>query len=175
MSEQVILVDESDMPIGTCEKLEAHQNGGKLHRAISIFIFSPKGEMLLQQRAKKKYHCGGLWANTCCSHPRPGESVDEAAHRRIKEEMGFDCELREVYSFIYRVEFDNGLTEHEYDHVLVGTWEGNPAVNIEEVEDWKWVTQSELSTGIKKKPENYAFWFRNSFEEVVKRVFPGTE
>jgi isopentenyl-diphosphate delta-isomerase len=170
MTEEVILVDEHDNEIGTCEKLTAHQNGGALHRAVSVFVFSPKGEMLLQQRAKSKYHCGGLWSNTCCSHPRPGESVDNAAHRRLKEEMGFDCPLTEIYSFMYNIAFDNGLTEHEYDHVFSGIWSGDPKANPEEADDWKWEMPEKISAEIREHPHAFSYWFKISFDEVLTRT-----
>jgi isopentenyl-diphosphate delta-isomerase len=169
MTDEVILVDEDDKQIGISEKLEAHQSGGKLHRAISIFIFSPKGEMLLQQRAKSKYHCGGLWTNTCCSHPRPGEETEAAAHRRLKEEMGIDCKLFEIHSFIYKTDFENGLTEHEFDHVLVGTFDGEPTISREEAENWKWETVEAVRNDIREHPEKYTYWFKFSFEEVTKK------
>ncbi|MCK9351605.1 MAG: isopentenyl-diphosphate Delta-isomerase [Candidatus Paceibacterota bacterium] len=172
MKEQVILVDENDAPIGICEKIAAHQNGGQLHRAISIFVFSSKGEMLLQQRAKKKYHCGGLWTNTCCSHPRPGESTEDAAHRRLKEEMGFDCPLSEIYSFTYRTEFTNGLTEHEYDHVLVGVWDGIPEMNREEADGWKYAAPESILGDMRVHPEQYTSWFKISFADVLLQVRP---
>jgi len=169
MIEEVILVDENDTPIGTCEKMAAHQNGGRLHRCISIFVFSEKGEMLLQRRAKDKYHCGGQWSNTCCSHPRPGEDVKDAAHRRLKEEMGFECPLTEIYHFTYRTEFKNGLTEHEYDHVFVGVWDGTPKINPEEADDWKYVSPEAIRQDMRAHPERYTSWFRISFEDVVRQ------
>ena len=135
--EQVILVDEKDKEIGLEEKIKAHKEG-KLHRAFSVFVFNQKGEMLLQRRALTKYHSGGLWTNTCCSHPRKGEDVDKAASRRLKEEMGFSCGLKEVFSFIYKTGFDNGLMEHEFDHVFVGAYESEPKINPEEVAEYKW-------------------------------------
>src|SRR5215468_430433 len=115
--EQVILVNELDEEIGTMEKLSAHEQG-VLHRAISVFIFNEKGEMLLQQRASRKYHSGGLWTNACCSHPHPGEATHAAALRRLKEEMGFETSLKKAFDFVYKTSFDNGLTEHEFDHVF---------------------------------------------------------
>ncbi len=163
--EQVILVDETDNQIGTEEKIKAHREG-KLHRAFSIFVFNSEGKLLLQQRALSKYHCPGLWANTCCSHPRQGESVEEAAHRRLVEEMGFDCQLKEIFSFVYKVKFDNGLTEHEFDHVLIGKFDGTPIANPEEVESWKWVGIDELKQNIIENPNKHAYWFRVSFERA---------
>lgn len=163
--EQVILVDEADNQIGVEEKLKAHRDG-KLHRAFSIFVFNSEGKLLLQQRALSKYHCGGLWANTCCSHPRPGEGTEIAAHRRLREEMGFDCPLKELFSFTYKAKFDNGLTEHEFDHVLIGKFDGTPKANPEEVESWKWVDIDELRNGIRQNPDKYVYWLKASFEKV---------
>jgi isopentenyl-diphosphate delta-isomerase len=163
----VILVDENDREIGTLEKLVAHKEG-KLHRAFSVFVFHPDGRLLIQKRAEGKYHSGGLWTNTCCSHPRPGESVLESAHKRLQEEMGFDCELSEVHAFVYRVELQNGLIEHEYDHVLFGVWSGNPKVNPEEASEWKFMSLEELKVDIALYPERYTFWLRVSLDEVIR-------
>ncbi len=165
--ERVILVDENDKQIGTEEKIKAHREG-RLHRAFSIFTFNQEGKLLLQQRALSKYHCPGLWANTCCSHPRDGEVTEAAAHRRLMEEMGFDCPLKEAFSFIYKVKFDNGLWEHEFDHVLIGRYDGSVKANPEEVESWKWVGLDELREGIKQDAEKYAYWFRISFERAFQ-------
>jgi len=164
--EQVILVDKKDREIGIEEKLKAHQNGGKLHRCFSILVFNSKGELLLQQRASTKYHCGGLWTNTCCSHPSPGESTEKAAHRRLTEEMGFDTELKEIFSFIYKADFDNGLTENEFDHVFTGTYEGKVTPNPEEVGDYKWVGIRELKRDVKKNPSKYTKWFKIILERT---------
>lgn len=162
---EVILVDEKDNEVGVGEKLKVHQEG-KLHRALSIFIFNSKGEMLLQKRAKTKYHSAGLWTNTCCSHPRPGESLEEATHRRLKEEMGIDCDLKKVFCFVYKVNLDN-LTEHEFDHVLIGKFDGNPVPNNEEADGWKWVKPRELKQDVKKNSENYAYWFKLILDKVL--------
>jgi len=159
MKEYVIIVDENDKEIGTEEKIKAHKEE-KLHRSFSIFIFNSKGELLIQQRAKTKYHSGGLWSNSCCSHPRPGETLNEAAHRRLKEEMGFDCKLKEVFSFIYKIKFDNDLSEHEYNHIFTGSFSGNPEPNSEEVEDWKWIDMINLKKDIRENPEKYTYWFK---------------
>lgn len=167
--EHVILVDEADNEIGTEEKLKAHKEG-KLHRAFSIFVFNSEGKLLLQQRALSKYHCPGLWANTCCSHPRPNETVEAAAHRRLVEEMGFDCPLKEIFSFTYKAKFDNGLMEHEFDHILLGRFDGTPKANPEEVESWKWVGIDELKQDINANPGRYAYWFRISFERAFSLV-----
>lgn len=166
MSTDVILVDEQDHQIGIGEKLAVHR-AGQLHRCFSIFVFNSKGELLIQKRATGKYHSGGLWSNTCCSHPRPGEDINEAAHQRLQMEMGFDCELKEVFSFTYRVEFENGLTEHEFDHVFVGTSDATPVLNPEEASEWQWVAPSALLADMKKDPEKYTYWFRVSFNRVL--------
>ena len=167
MSDHVILVDKSDTQTGTQEKMAAHQQGN-LHRAFSVFIFNSKGEMLLQQRAKDKYHSGGLWTNACCSHPRPGEETKDAAHRRLMEEMGFDCKLEKAFHFIYKTEFDFGLTEHELDHVFIGQYEGPIALNPDEVEDYKWIDVEELKKEMLNKPEIFTSWFKIAFNEVLK-------
>jgi len=157
--EQIILVDENDNEIGFGRKIEVHEEG-KLHRAFSIFVFNSKGEMLIQKRAKEKYHSGGLWTNTVCSHPRKGEGLGNAVHRRLFEEMGFDCELKRVFSFIYKNEFENGLIENEFDHVFIGKYNGNFEVNREEVEAWKWISVEELKEDIVKNPKDYSCWFK---------------
>lgn len=164
--EQVILVDKNDQKIGIGEKIKTHREG-KLHRSFSTFVFNSKGKLLLQKRAKTKYHSGGLWSNTCCSHPRHRESVEEAAHRKLKQEMGFDCELKKVSSFIYKVRFDNGLSEHEYDHIFMGKFDGNALPNPEEVEDWKWVKINELKKDIEKNPDIYTYWLRVSIDKMI--------
>ena len=164
--DRIILVDEKDREIGTGEKLKVHEQG-KLHRAFSIFVFNSKGETLLQKRAKGKYHSGGLWTNTCCSHPRAGERLEEAVHRRLKEEMGFDCPLKEIFTFIYKVKFDNGLYEHEFDHVFMGEFEGDPSPNPEEADGWRWVPLDELRKGVREDPENYTYWLKAALERVA--------
>ncbi len=168
--EYVILVDENDNEIGTMEKIEAHRNGGKLHRAFSVFVFDSDGRLLIQRRALTKYHAPGLWANTCCSHPRPGEDVLSAARRRLMEEMGFTCEVEEVFSVIYKADVGNGLTEYEYDHVLIGNWEGEPNPNPEEVCEWEWKNLDEIKEDMEKNPEKYAPWFRIIFPKVVEYI-----
>lgn len=162
----VVLVNEKDEPTGTMEKLEAHQKG-LLHRAFSVFITNTAGEMLLQQRAADKYHCGGLWTNSCCSHPFPGEKVAAAAHRRLQEEMGFDCALKEVFSFTYRAEFDNGLTEHEFDHVLTGTWDGPIVPNPGEVQNFRYLSFDAIRKWLADEPHLFTPWFHLAFPKVV--------
>jgi isopentenyl-diphosphate delta-isomerase len=162
--EQVILVNESDEPIGEMEKMLAHEQG-VLHRAFSVFIFNAKGEVLLQQRALSKYHSPGLWTNTCCSHPRPGETTEQAAHRRLKEEMGFDCILQHKFSFIYKVQFDNGLYEHELDHVYTGVYEEEPSINPDEVNTYKWMKWEQLLEDVNKNMADYTFWLRQILEQ----------
>ena len=165
--QQVILVDEKDRQLGLEDKMGAHQNGAKLHRAFSVFVFNSKGETLLQQRAMSKYHSQGKWTNTCCSHPMPGETAEQAAHRRLKEEMGFDCEMREAFSFIYRADVGNGLTEHEFDHVFFGTYEGKPKPDKDEVMDYRWVSLDELKKEIQKTPEAFTPWLRIGLDRVI--------
>jgi isopentenyl-diphosphate delta-isomerase len=157
--EEVILVDSNDTAIGTMEKLEAHRKG-ILHRAFSVLLFNSQGEILLQKRSKEKYHSGGLWTNTCCSHPLPGEKIEEAAGRRLKEEMGIDLQPSFAYKFIYKTPLDHNLTEHELDHVFIGTYDGSPAVNKNEVEDWKFVNFQWLKSDIKNNPDHYTYWFK---------------
>ena len=169
MEERILLVDSHDKEIGFGDKMETHREG-RLHRSFSIFVLNSKGELLMQQRAKTKYHSGGLWSNTCCSHQREGESIDEAAHRRLKEEMGFDTDLKELFTFIYKVKLDHDLFEHEYDHVFLGTFDGRPTPNPQEVEDWKFTNLSDLQKDIKEHSEKYTFWFKASFDRVFERL-----
>lgn len=166
--EEVVLVDHNDNEIGLEEKLRAHQNGGKLHRAISIFIFNGNGDTMLQQRAEGKYHGGKLWSNTVCSHPRQGETPVEAAHRRLKEEMGFDCDMHEVFAFEYEAKMDKDLTEHEYDHVIFGRYDNPPAPNPQEVQDWKWVSLKQLKEDMAKTPKNYTPWLKIAMNDIEK-------
>ena len=167
--ERVILVDKDDTPQGTMEKMEAHEKG-VLHRAFSVFIFNSNGEMLLQQRAFSKYHSGGLWTNTCCSHPREGEATIEAAHRRLQEEMGFDCEIKKAFDFIYKKELDKGLTEHELDHVFIGEFEGGFCFNPEEVNAAVYMPVKDVLNEVEQAPENYTEWFKICLSEVIKRL-----
>ena len=157
--EQVILVDEQDRELGASEKLAAHA-AGSLHRAFSIFVFNSEGQLLLQRRARGKYHSGGLWSNTCCGHPRPDESTGVAARRRLREEMNFDCELSAAFEFLYRAELANELIEHEYDHVFVGEFDGVPAPDASEVEGWKWTGLDELRRDLRERPDAYTSWLR---------------
>ena len=167
--EHVILVDENDSPIGIMPKMEAHEKA-RLHRAFSVFVMNEKGETLLQQRAADKYHSPLLWTNTCCSHQREGESNITAGKRRLREEMGFETELTELFSFIYKAPFDNGLTEHELDHVMMGDYDGEPEVNPTEVADWKWMKPEEIKTDIDLHPERYTAWFKIIFQRFYSYI-----
>jgi isopentenyl-diphosphate delta-isomerase len=162
--EKVVLVDEKDKEIGIEEKIKAHREG-KLHRAFSIFIFNSKGELLLQKRAKSKYHSGGLWSNTCCSHPRPKETMDEAVKRRLKEEMGIECEFKFFDKIIYKAKVGD-LIENEIDYIFVGNFDGNPRPSKDEVEDWKWIKIDDLKDDIKKNPEKYTPWLKIILSKV---------
>jgi len=164
--DEVILVDEQDREIGTMEKLEAHRKG-LLHRAFSIFVFNSRMKLLLQKRADSKYHSDGLWTNTCCSHPRPGEDVMSAARRRLEEEMGFVCEMEEIFVFQYKAELSNQLVENEIDHVLVGRYDGNPVLNPEEAADYAWISLSELIDSVRDHPEKYTYWLKKSLPRVA--------
>ncbi|HWY10200.1 MAG TPA: isopentenyl-diphosphate Delta-isomerase [Bacteroidia bacterium] len=165
MIEEVILVNEADEPIGTMNKMEAHEKG-LLHRAISVFIFNSKNQMLLQQRALNKYHSGGLWTNSCCSHPRPGETTLNAAKRRLKEEMGIETDLTFKTAFTYKTKFDNGLTEHEVDHVFTGYFNEDPKLNPNEANNFKWKSTGEVKADLKIHPENYTSWFKIAVESL---------
>ena len=167
MEERVILVDESDREIGSEEKLEAHRQG-KLHRAFSIFVFNPDGQILLQKRSTKKYHSDGLWTNTCCSHPRPGEPMDQEVQRKLMQEMGFQCNLQWAFNFTYRVQFENNLIEHEVDHVFIGRYDGSPKPNPDEVDDWKWMDLEELINDVKKNPDIYSHWLTVCIDQVLE-------
>ena len=161
--EKVILVDKNDNQVGLMPKLEAHEKG-LLHRAFSIFVFNSRYELLLQKRASSKYHSGGLWTNTCCSHPREGEDTLDAANRRLDEEMGIKTSLRKVYDFIYKAELDNQLTEYEFDHVFYGVCDRDPKLNKDEAEDFKWIDMETLNNDIIKNEDNYTVWFKIAFE-----------
>jgi isopentenyl-diphosphate delta-isomerase len=165
---KVILVNKKDQKIGEEEKIKAHQEG-KLHRAFSIFIFNKKGEILLQKRARLKYHSGGLWTNACCSHPRPGERILEAAKRRLKEEMGIKTKLKEVFKISYQANLGK-LSENEIDHVLVGYFEGNPKINKKEAEGFKWEKREKVLKDLKKHPQKYTVWFRLILPKLIKKL-----
>jgi len=167
--EEVILVDTNDRPLGTMPKMEAHQKA-VLHRAFSVFILNSKGQMLLQQRAWEKYHSPGLWTNTCCSHQRMGESSLEAGHRRLQEEMGMTTELEELFSFIYKAPFDNGLTEHELDHVLLGYSDREPQINPQEVAAYRWNSLNSVAADIEEQPEHYTEWFKIIFTRFYTHI-----
>jgi isopentenyl-diphosphate delta-isomerase len=168
--EEVILVNSDDSYVGTMEKMQAHREG-KLHRAFSVYLRNDQGELLLQRRAEHKYHSAGLWTNACCSHPRPKEGNMEAAIRRLHEEMGITTSLDHLYHFTYHVEFDNGLTEHELDHVFLGEFNDAPIPNPEEVMEWKYMSADDIIKDVKKNPENYTEWFKLSFEIVLVNTF----
>ena len=161
--ENVILVDEKDNQVGLMPKLEAHQKG-LLHRAFSVFIFNSDYKLLLQKRASSKYHSGGLWTNTCCSHPRDGEDTIDAANRRLNEEMGIKTSLRKVFDFIYTAELDNNLIENEFDHVLYGVYDIDPILNKEEAEDFKWIDMETLKNDIENNTDQYTVWFKIAFD-----------
>jgi isopentenyl-diphosphate delta-isomerase len=163
--EQVILVDEQDNETGLMEKMEAHEKA-LLHRAFSVFIFNSKGEMLLQQRALSKYHSGGLWTNSCCSHPRPGEEVSAAAYRRLKEEMGFITSLHKVFDFVYKASFTNGLTEHEFDHVFVGAYDGVIVPDVAEVENYAYHSLERLEELMDSFPQDFTEWFKIAYPKI---------
>lgn len=169
MKELVILVDESDREVGVREKLDAHRRG-ELHRAFSIFVFSPDGKILLQKRARTKYHSDGLWSNSCCSHPRPGASIEEEAQRKLHQEMGFRCELKEIFDFIYKAEMNNDLTEYEFDHVFIGEFDGTPVPNPEEAEDWRWMDVRDLQKDLAENPERYSYWLKICIDRVLEHL-----
>ncbi|SMO62002.1 isopentenyl-diphosphate Delta-isomerase [Solitalea koreensis] len=163
--QELLLVDHQDNVIGYGEKLSVHQKG-ELHRAFSIVVFNSKGELLLQKRAKDKYHSGGLWTNACCSHPLKDEELEDTLHKKLMGEMGFDCELHFLYKFIYRSVYENGLTEHEYDYVYVGSFDGKPNPDPEEAEDFKWMKVENIKLDILQHPETYSSWFKLIITEL---------
>ncbi|TYB70475.1 isopentenyl-diphosphate Delta-isomerase [Bizionia gelidisalsuginis] len=169
LEEKVILVNEKDEQIGLMPKMEAHEKA-LLHRAFSVFVFNDKNELMIQQRALSKYHTPGLWTNTCCSHQREGESNLEAGKRRLQEEMGFVTELEERTSFIYKAPFENGLTEHEYDHIMIGRFNGEPLINPEEVEAYKWMLLEDVKMDMKNNPEVYTAWFKIIFDKFYEFI-----
>ena len=170
-TETVVLVDREDRETGRAEKLWAHRDGGVRHRAFSVMLRNGKGEWLLQRRAAGKYHFPGLWSNTCCSHPRPGEGAEEAAHRRLREELGVDCPLEEAFVFEYRATSEaTGLTEHEVDHVFTGTWEGEVKVDPEEVGEVRWLDGEALEREMAEAPERFTPWFLKLWGELKTRA-----
>ena len=169
MEENVILVDKNDTQIGLMSKLDAHKKG-ILHRAFSVFVLNNNNEIMLQKSAYNKYHSAGLWTNTCCSHQREGENSIEAGKRRLLEEMGFETELKIITSFIYKVEFENGLTEHELDYLLIGKYLKSPVINKQEVADWKWMKIELIVDDIKLNPNNYTSWFKIIFDKFQNKI-----
>ncbi len=167
--ERVILVNEKDEQIGLMPKMEAHEKA-LLHRAFSVFVFNEKNELMLQQRAAHKYHSPLLWANTCCSHQRDGETNIAAGKRRLQEEMGFETALENTVSFIYKAPFDNGLTEHEFDHVMIGNYEEAPTINPDEVAAWKWMPLEDVKKDILERPEIYTEWFKIIFDKFYEHI-----
>ena len=167
--DHVIIVDANDNELGTMEKMEAHK-AGKLHRAFSIFVVNSYGKMLIQKRADGKYHSGGLWSNTCCGHHAPGESLDASAHRRLREEMGFDCDLKELFAVTYRAGLDNNIIEHEIDHVFAGVYDYDPDPDPSEVAAYSWIGRYVLVEDMRSNPERYSYWFRLLLERVVDNI-----
>lgn len=167
MVEHVVLVDAQDRQVGTMEKMEAHEKG-VLHRAFSVFLFDNAGQLIIQQRAWTKYHSPGLWANTCCSHPRENEPIIEAGKRRLKEEMGMDADLRPLFSFIYKADMGNGLIEHELDHVLVGYANTEPHINLQEVASYRSMRLADIQMDLQRRPERYTEWFKIVFDRFVE-------
>ena len=171
METMLITVDAYDRETGAVEKMAAHRNG-ILHRAFSIFVFGEADRLLLQRRARGKYHSGGLWSNTCCSHPRSGEALLDAAHRRLREEMGFDCPLDRVFGFVYRAALDSDLVEHEYDHVIAGRFQGDPAPDIREVDGWKWEGVPAIRSQLAERPHAFTAWFQLALDGLLARGLP---
>ena len=169
MNELLILVDEHDNEIGLMEKMPAHLSG-RLHRAFSVFIFNSKEELLLQQRADNKYHSGGLWTNTCCSHPIDGEDINVTIKKRLKEEMGMECETEYQFSFVYKASLGNGLIEHELDRVFFGISDENPVLNPSEAKDWKYISLADLQTEIQSRPENFSAWLKICLPKVISKM-----
>ncbi|MDT8719236.1 isopentenyl-diphosphate Delta-isomerase [Clostridium sp. 19966] len=172
MLEYIIAVDKDDREIGAIEKLEAHKRS-MLHRAFSIFVFNSKKELLLQKRHSGKYHSAGLWSNTCCSHPRYGEALQEAAYRRLREEMGFTCEIKDIFSFTYTAKLENNLVENEFDHVFIGYYDGEVSPDENEVEGYKWSAIDSIKSDILENPDAYTFWFKLIFDRVAEAVEQG--
>ena len=168
MIENVILVDENDQEIGVMEKMQAHREA-KLHRAFSVFLWNENNELLLQKRQVDKYHCGGLWTNTCCSHPKVGETLAQAVERRLKEEMNVVCDTNWMYSFVYKADLGDGLFEHEFDHVFFGEFSGHPTPDATEVEDWKYIGIDALTQDVADHPDQYTPWFKIILKEVLAK------
>ncbi len=168
MSDKLILVDKNDTQIGTGEKIAVHKEG-TLHRCFSIFVFNTFGEMLMQKRASTKYHSGGLWTNTCCGHPIDGEATEKAAHRRLREEMGFDCPLKKVFCFIYRADLDNKMIEHEFDHVFIGTYDGPVSPDAREADGYRWQKVEDVRYEMSRYPERYTVWSVIALQELFSR------
>ena len=169
VNENVVLVDKNDNPIGLMEKIEAHRRG-LLHRAFSVFIIDDENRLLLQKRSQTKYHSPGLWTNTCCSHPRNGEILIDAANRRLMQEMGLSANLKHMFSFIYRAEFDNGLIEHEFDHVFIGKSNSDPVINSDEVCEWKWTEIKKIKKDIIENSHHYTEWFKIIFNKFHNKL-----
>lgn len=169
MKDDIILVNKNDSGIGVGEKMAVHR-AGKLHRAFSVFVFNNKDELMLQKRAAGKYHSPNLWSNTCCSHPKPTEETLKGAERRLEEEMGFKCDLREAFDFIYKTKFKNGLIENEYDHVFIGKYNKEPVLNLDEASNWKWVSINDLKKDITKNPSNYTHWLKLCLNKVTSII-----
>jgi len=165
----VILVNTNDEEIGSMEKMDAHRQA-LLHRAFSVFVFNTDRQLLIHRRAFDKYHSAGLWTNTCCSHPRPGEATIDAAYRRLQEEMGFTCPLEKSFEFIYKTELEDGLYEHEFDHVFTGEYSGVPDINPDEVSEWKYISLEELEMDVNAHPEKYSVWFRIALPRIIEQI-----
>ena len=166
--DRVVLVDADDEEVGTMSKTRAHEEG-RLHRAFSIFIFNSQGRLLLQRRAAHKYHSGGLWTNSCCSHPRPGESIAQAASRRLKEELGFTCDLSQEFNFTYRADVGAGFIEHEFDHVFFGTYDGHVSPDPSEVSDVRWMRMNDLADDLRTSSEQYTAWLNVCWPRIWER------
>jgi len=166
---KVILVDKNDKELGVCDKMEAHEKA-KLHRAFSVFVFNSKGDLLLQRRAMCKYHSGGLWTNTVCSHPGPDEDIIFSAKKRLEEEMGFSTDIEKKFSFVYRSDYENGLSEHEFDHVFVGYYDTDPVPNPQEVMEYKWINMNELIIDVKSNPDKFTSWFKIILEKFIEEI-----
>jgi isopentenyl-diphosphate delta-isomerase, type 1 len=166
MDDKVILVDEANQVVGVAEKMRAHRDGS-LHRAFSIFVFNSTRELLIQKRSAAKYHSANLWSNTCCGHPRPNESIDKAAHRRLNEELGFDCPLKLAFTFTYKASLGSNLFEHEYDHVFIGLSDQQPSPNPSEVDEWMWVNPQALTTDVKEHSDNFTCWLKLCLERAL--------